>query len=100
MRESQIEKHLVKRCKALGIHCDKFSSPQRRAVPDRILGFRSYVVFVELKATGARPTAAQCRDHARRRAVGMTVCWTDSIEGVDTILNHLTGGWGLGMDKY
>lgn len=92
MLERDIEAYLVKRCKEIGALCDKFISPQRRSVPDRLITFGGRVLFVELKATGARPTPAQVRDHERRRAAGAEVVWTDSIEGVDEVL-LVWGAW-------
>lgn len=86
MLERKIEAYLVKRCGAFGIMCDKFTSPQRRSVPDRILTFKGRVVFLELKANGAKPTDAQERDHARRRKAGALVYWADSIEAVERLL--------------
>lgn len=91
-RESDIEAYLVARCKAAGIHRDKFSSPGKRSVPDDILTFNGRIVFLELKATGKTPTAAQYRDHARRRAVGAEVCWTDSKRGVNLVVWTMTSG--------
>lgn len=92
MLESKIEAHLVKLCKKYDIHCEKFTSPQRRAVPDRLLIWNGRAVFVELKATGKEPTEAQVRDHDRRVAVGASVCWTDSIEGVEHLVTTILGG--------
>jgi hypothetical protein len=46
------------------------------------------VVFVELKALGKSPTAAQLRDHERRRALGAEVWVIDSKEGVDDFINN------------
>lgn len=85
MLERDIEAYLVKRCKEIGALCDKFTSPQRRSVPDRMITFGGRVLFVELKATGKKPTEAQVRDHERRRAAGAEVVWLDSIEGVDNL---------------
>lgn len=92
MLEREIEAYLVKRCKEIGALADKFCSPQRRSVPDRLITFGGRVLFVELKATGKKPTEAQVRDHERRRAAGAEVCWTDSIEGVVALLVDLK--WG------
>lgn len=89
MLERDIEAYLVKRCKEIGALCDKFTSPQRRAVPDRMITFGGRVLFVELKATGKKPTEAQVRDHDRRRAAGAEVVWLDSKEGVDRMLQDL-----------
>lgn len=89
MREAEIEKHLVKRCKEENILCEKFKSPQRNNVPDRILIYKGAVIFLELKATDAKPTEAQERDHDRRRKQGITVLWTDSKEGVEIIIEAI-----------
>lgn len=90
MLERDIEAYLVKRCKEIGALCDKFVSPQRRAVPDRLITFSGRVLFVELKATGKKPTEAQVRDHERRRAAGAEVVWLDSKAGVDRVILSLT----------
>lgn len=89
MLERDIEAYLVKRCKDLGALCDKFTSPQRRSVPDRLITFGGRVLFVELKATGKKPTEAQVRDHERRRAAGAEVVWLDSVGGVDEVIEAL-----------
>ncbi|MNE74127.1 hypothetical protein D3C80_1701810 [compost metagenome] len=91
MLERDIEAYLVKRCKEIGALCDKFTSPQRRSVPDRLITFGGRVLFVELKATGKKPTEAQVRDHDRRWEVRAEVMWTDSVEGVDVIIRGLLG---------
>ena len=92
MLERDIEAYLVKRCKEIGALCDKFTSPQRRSVPDRVITFSGRVLFVELKATRKEPTEAQYRDHDRRREVGAEVVWTDSTKGVDSLLHSLQHG--------
>ena len=84
MRESIIEAYLVRRIKALGGMADKFVSPGKRSVPDRLVTLPdNKIIFVELKATGQKPTGNQLRDHERRRALGCTVLVIDSKEGVD-----------------
>lgn len=86
MLERDIEAYLVKRCKEIGALADKFTSPQRRSVPDRLITFGGRVLFVELKATGKKPSEAQVRDHERRRAAGVEVVWLDSKELVDAVM--------------
>lgn len=86
MLERDIEKHLVKRCDALDVLCEKFRSPQRVNVPDRILTHKGVVLFLELKATRKKPNEGQARDHRARAKQGANVLWTDSIEGVDAVL--------------
>jgi hypothetical protein len=84
MLERDIEKALVKRITALGGTCEKFTSPARRSVPDRIVCLPGGVVeFVELKAPGKKPKEKQERDHLRRRAIGCVVRVIDSLEGID-----------------
>lgn len=84
MLEKHIEAALVKRAKVLGGMAEKFTSPGRRSVPDRIVTLPGgRVIFVELKAPGAKPTENQQRDHERRRALGCDVRVIDSLEAVD-----------------
>lgn len=79
--EKQVEQALVQRVKELGGICEKFTSPGRRAVPDRIVTLPGgRIVFVECKAPGKRPTLTQVLDHERRRALGCDVRVIDSLE--------------------
>lgn len=81
VRESLIEQTLVRRVEALGGLCEKFASPGRRGVPDRIISMPGgVVVFVEVKAPGKKPTRLQLHDHARRRALGFRVEVIDSMD--------------------
>ena len=82
MLEKTIEAALVKRVKALGGMAEKFTSPNKRSVPDRIVTLPGgVIIFVELKAPGKLPTELQQRDHDIRRALGCDVRVIDSIEG-------------------
>jgi hypothetical protein len=87
MREAEIESYLVKVAKRHGWTAEKFTSPGRRSVPDRIVWHNDAPIlfFVECKATGEEPTKAQERDHARRRAAGFLVYVVDSYEKVDAL---------------
>jgi hypothetical protein len=79
MLERDVERALVRRVKALGGTCEKFTSPGRRSVPDRLVTLPGgQIVFVELKAPGKKPTPLQQRDHATRRAMGCDVRVIDS----------------------
>lgn len=87
MLESAIERAFVARVKSLGGMAEKFTSPGRRSVPDRLVTLPGgVVIFVELKRPGGKPTAAQLRDHERRRALGCDVRVIDSLEAVDAFL--------------
>lgn len=81
MLERDVERALVRKVKALGGLCDKFTSPGKRSVPDRIVTMPGgIIIFVELKAAGKKPTEMQMRDHTRRRALGCDVRVIDTVE--------------------
>ena len=81
MLEKFIEAALVKRVKELGGTCEKFTSPGRRSVPDRIVTLPGgRIVFVEVKAPGKEPTELQDRDHERRRLMGCEVVVINNIK--------------------
>lgn len=89
MRESEVEKKLVEAVEDVGGECEKFSSPNRRNVPDRLVTWpaglvsaKASVCFVECKATGKGPTPAQRRDHERRRRMGFRVYVVDSPNAI------------------
>ena len=115
MRESKIEAHFKKLIEGRGGECRKFVSPGRRSVTDQIAlrpieavtlktadgataTVQAEVVsaiiahffrFVELKATGKKPTDAQLREHARMRALGFHVDWINSIEGAEKVAREM-----------
>lgn len=79
--EKDVEVALVRRVKALGGLCEKFTSPGRRSVPDRLVTMpEGQIIFVELKRPGEKPTEAQERDHAKRRKLGCDVRVIDNLE--------------------
>jgi hypothetical protein len=82
MLEKTIEDALVKRVKALGGTAEKFTSPSKRSVPDRLVTLPGgRIIFVEVKAPGKKPTPKQTLDHGRRRALGCDVRVIDSLGG-------------------
>lgn len=84
MLEKDIERALCKRVSALGGLCEKFVSPGRRSVPDRLITLPGgQIVFAEVKAPGKKPTPLQERDHAARRALGCRVVVIDSMEAAN-----------------
>ena len=102
MRESVIEKYLVKQVKAVGGEVRKVQWIGRNSAPDRVVMLPSkrmaqtidcawcnpqgLTVWVELKAPGVEPEPHQLREHKRMRLVGQTVLVIDSLEGVDELL--------------
>ena len=84
MRESVIERHLVRVVRERGGECLKFTSPGRRGVTDRIVMLPGgFVAFVELKAPGEKPRADQVRFHTRCFELGATCLVFDSKSEVD-----------------
>ena len=97
MRESVIEKHLVKRVKELGGEVRKVQWIGRRGAPDRLVmlprGRASTgrfttcsTIWVELKAPGKKAEPHQVREHARMQKMGQIVVVIDSLEGVEELL--------------
>jgi len=86
MRETTIERYLCKRVKQNRGVPYKFTAPGRRSVPDRLCVFpRGKLFFVECKAPGEEPTAAQWREIARLESMGFRVYVVDSGEQIDAI---------------
>lgn len=95
IRESDVEARLVTRVEFNGGTAEKFSSPQKANVPDRIVCWPrspgdsfwksrdAAMCFVECKAPGKKPSKAQARDHERRRAMGFRVYVVDTYEAVE-----------------
>lgn len=79
--EKQIERSVCDYAKLHGMLVYKFTSPERAAVPDRLLITHTGVSwFIEFKREGAKVTAAQDREHDRLRNHGVTVFVVDSVE--------------------
>lgn len=84
MLERDVEKKFCEKVKKLGGLCEKFTSPSRRAVPDRLVTLPDgRVIFVELKRPNAKPTLAQLKDHGRRKTLGCDVRVIDSLEQIE-----------------
>lgn len=78
--EEAVENALVKAVKAAGGVAYKFVSPARRNVPDRLIDLPNLpLFFVECKAPGEEPTAAQAREHKRLRERGKVVFVIDRM---------------------
>jgi len=101
LRESDIEKYLVKRVKELGGECRKIQFIGRPGAPDRLVMLPLYfdarptdpaiepgiTIWVELKAPGKKAEPHQLREHARMRKMGQRVVVIDSLAGVDEVLS-------------
>ena len=89
--EKDIEAYHVRQVKTkLGGMSEKFTSPNKRSVPDRIDVLPCSILnFVELKRPGEKPTHLQAKDHAKRRALGHRVYVIDTKEGVDAYIKEM-----------
>lgn len=115
--ERDVEKYLNTRAAKADWLSLKFTSPQRRSVPDRILLgnkekllellrpemdfvneawlgdlaeqlMAAAITFVECKRPGGVPTEGQTREHEKLRARGFTVLVVDSKEMVDGLYSE------------
>ena len=104
MLEKDIEAHLRDKVKDADGIAFKFTSPRKRAVPDRLVLMpidseehrqivARYVRFVEVKNTGKKATEAQLREHARLRALGFNVMVIDNKPDAAA----LPGVMGMGL---
>lgn len=88
MLERDIENALRKRVKELGGLCEKFTSPNKRNVPDDLITLPgNRIIFVECKRPNEKPRKGQERDHERRRALGCDVRVIDSMEAANAFPN-------------
>lgn len=98
LRESDIEKYLVKRVKELGGEVRKVQWIGRSGAPDRLVmmpivwsgelnRIADTAVWIELKAPGKKPEPHQLREHARMRKMGQRVEVVDSFARVDEVLS-------------
>lgn len=76
-----------------GMKAEKFTSPGRRAVPDRIFSvhgpYVGVVFFIEFKAPGKTATKKQVKDHNERRAMGFKVFVVDDIDQGKKIVDEM-----------
>ena len=90
MTEATLEKYIVARVKKLGGITYKFTSPSRRAVPDRIVIFPGgRIGFIELKAPGKKPSELQQFEMEKIENMGCSVIWADDKRTVDLFLYQL-----------
>lgn len=89
MRESTVEAALVGECRLRGFQCLKIT-PTQPGVPDRlILTGGGGHLFVEVKAPGRRPRAAQRRWHTILAGLGHEVCVVDHPAGARALVAAL-----------
>ncbi len=85
MRESAIEKYLVRRVKEWGGEIRKVEWIGRRGAPDRWVMLPWRIFWVELKAPGEKLDPHQAREHKKMKKYGEDVIVIDSFEDVDAL---------------
>lgn len=90
MKETEIEKKLVRKVKAKGGIAPKFVSPSYAGMPDRLVLLPGGVfAFAELKAPGKKPRPLQVARHRMLRSLGFKVYVIDGTEQIEEVLNGL-----------
>jgi Holliday junction resolvase len=80
IREKDIEAKVVEWAKKNGWLTFKFVSPSQRGVPDRIFIKDGFIVFIEFKAPGKKPTQLQAHMIRKLRDAECEVHVCDSVE--------------------
>jgi len=92
--EKDIEAPAVAYAKRTGGMADKFTSPSKRSVPDRLMtSNEGFVYFIEFKAPGKRATAKQLLDHQKRRELGCVVYVIDDIDEAKAVIDYHNNGF-------
>ena len=89
MLERDIEKAVKLYARSKGFLAYKFTSPGHIGVPDGLLiSPVGFVIFVEFKQTGKKPTAMQQREIDRINQHGVLALVVDSVEQGKTIIDQ------------
>lgn len=87
--EKRIESYLVGQCKRIGALCWKWVSPSMTGVPDRIVIYHGWVIFVELKTVDGYLSKRQIIIHDKIRQQGVKVVVLRSMEDVNAFVGAL-----------
>lgn len=92
MLEKEIEKALVKKVKALGGLCIKFTSPSMMGIPDRVVLLpKGKLGFVELKRPGGKARPIQLKRIKDFKKLGFKVFILDEKEKIDEVIKAIGG---------
>lgn len=91
VRESKVESDIRKYALAKGWWVAKFTSPGKRGVPDRIFIKNGFVLFIEIKRPGEKPSQQQTLRMAEMDKYGALTFWVDNVEAAKEIFE--TYGW-------
>lgn len=90
LRESDIEKYLVRKVKAKGGLAIKFVSPSLSGIPDRLLLLpEGKFAFVELKAKGKKPRPLQLKRMADFKRLGFKCFVIDDKEQIGGVIDEI-----------
>ncbi len=89
MRESKIEKEVIKYAETLGWLVYKFTSPGLRGVPDRLFLKNGTAIFIEFKATNKHPSRIQVKRMQEIMKAGFRVHYINTIEKGIALFNHM-----------
>lgn len=87
IRESKVEKEIREWAEATGWWVAKFTSPGKRAVPDRLFIRKGVHLFGEIKRPGEIPTPQQALRHKEMRAHGAIVRVWDNVNDAKSDLD-------------
>ena len=88
--ESSIERAVCVYAKSVGVLPMKFTSPNRRGVPDRIfLASPEKTLFIEFKAPQGRLSALQLNEQRIFKKHGHTIHVVDSYEQGKTLIDEI-----------
>lgn len=86
IRESEIEKELIKQVRTHGGLHRKLRWINARGAPDQFISLNNKVFLVEVKRPGGKPEPHQLREHQRLKAHGIRVLVIDDLKGIDYLL--------------
>ena len=90
MLERDIEAAVCQYAREAGMLVYKFTSPNRAAVPDRLLITpKGTSWFIEFKRAGQKPTPQQQREHERLREHKVMVFVVDSVKAGRLIVDMM-----------
>lgn len=87
IRESKLETDIWEYAEATGWWAAKFTSPGKRAVPDRLFIRKGVHLFGEIKRPGEEPTRQQALRHKKMRAHGAIVRVWDNFDDAKSDLD-------------
>ena len=93
LKETSIEKALIKKVKDMGGLAIKLTSPSMVGLPDRIILMpKEKIGFVELKAKGKKPRSIQLKRINKLRTLGFKVFVLDDKKDIEKVIDEIKGG--------